>query len=60
MCSSFIPVYCGFTPPTYRGVAYIDGGISNNQIQQDPHTISVSPFSGESDICPMDMDSSRY
>lgn len=59
MCSSFIPFYCGARPPRYRGVAYIDGGISNNQLWQDKDTISVSPFSGESDICPLDMDSAR-
>ncbi|XP_029009315.1 patatin-like phospholipase domain-containing protein 2 isoform X2 [Betta splendens] len=37
MCSCFFPVYCGFLPPSYRGVR---------------NTITVAPFSGESDICP--------
>ena len=40
---------------------YIDGGFTNNMITLDnsPHkrTITVSPFSGESDICPADDDS---
>ncbi|XP_063053314.1 patatin-like phospholipase domain-containing protein 2 [Engraulis encrasicolus] len=55
VCSAFIPVYCGLIPPTLQGVRYVDGGISDNL----PHhhlknTITVSPFSGESDICPRD------
>ncbi|XP_056138403.1 patatin-like phospholipase domain-containing protein 2 [Lampris incognitus] len=53
VCSCFIPFYCGVIPPTYRGVHYIDGAISNNL----PHchlknTITFSAFTGESDICP--------
>ncbi|XP_029909330.1 patatin-like phospholipase domain-containing protein 2 isoform X2 [Myripristis murdjan] len=53
MCSCFIPLYCGVIPPTYRGVRYMDGAISNNL----PHchlknTITFSAFAGESDICP--------
>uniref|UniRef100_A0A8R1HYG4 PNPLA domain-containing protein n=1 Tax=Caenorhabditis japonica TaxID=281687 RepID=A0A8R1HYG4_CAEJA len=58
ICSSFIPLYCGLTPPTFRGVQYIDGGVTNNQPLWDKHTITVSPFAGESDICPLDWDSS--
>ncbi|KAI1732444.1 patatin-like phospholipase domain-containing protein [Ditylenchus destructor] len=60
MCSCFIPFYCGRNPPIYRGEAYIDGGFSNNQPVIDIHTISVSPFSGESDICPSDVDSASF
>ncbi|KAI1725943.1 patatin-like phospholipase domain-containing protein [Ditylenchus destructor] len=60
MCSCFIPFYCGRNPPVYRGEAYIDGGFSNNQPVIDIHTISVSPFSGESDICPSDVDSASF
>ena len=34
---------------------YVDGGISDNLPQYDhKNTITVSPFSGESDICPRD------
>ncbi|XP_051886744.1 patatin-like phospholipase domain containing 3 isoform X2 [Pristis pectinata] len=34
---------------------YVDGGISNNLPQYElKNTITVSPFSGESDICPRD------
>jgi len=60
LCSCFIPFYCGRTPPTYRGEHYIDGGFSDNQPGKwEPGTVTVSPFSGESDICPSDEDSAR-
>ncbi|CAH2278338.1 patatin-like phospholipase domain-containing 2 [Pelobates cultripes] len=55
ICSAFVPIYCGIIPPTFRGVRYVDGGISNNLPEYDlKNTITVSPFSGESDICPRD------
>ncbi|XP_061577668.1 patatin-like phospholipase domain-containing protein 2 isoform X2 [Cololabis saira] len=55
VCSAFIPVYCGLIPPTFQGVRYVDGGISDNLPQYElKNTITVSPFSGESDICPRD------
>ncbi|XP_078098922.1 patatin-like phospholipase domain containing 3 [Sander vitreus] len=55
ICSSFIPIYCGLIPPSFRGVRYVDGGISNNLPQSElKNTITISPFSGESDICPRD------
>ncbi|KAI6187596.1 PNPLA domain-containing protein [Aphelenchoides besseyi] len=57
LCSSFIPFYSGWQPPIYRGEAYCDGGLSDNQPVYDVNTITVSPFSGESDICPSDEDS---
>ena len=57
MCACFIPLYCGITPPKFRGVQYIDGGVSDNQPIYDEHTVTVSPSSGESDICPPDWDS---
>uniref|UniRef100_A0A0N5CLE0 PNPLA domain-containing protein n=1 Tax=Thelazia callipaeda TaxID=103827 RepID=A0A0N5CLE0_THECL len=56
-CSCFIPVYGGFVYPTFRGEIYIDGGASNNQPVIDMDTITVSPFSGETDICPADEES---
>ncbi|KAM9352305.1 patatin-like phospholipase domain-containing protein 2 [Symphorus nematophorus] len=53
MCSCFFPVYCGFIPPSYRGVLYMDGALSNNMpLFEHRNTITVAPFSGESDICP--------
>ncbi|KAM9467630.1 patatin-like phospholipase domain containing 3 [Clarias gariepinus] len=61
ICSAFIPVYCGLFPPTFRGVRYVDGGMSNNLPQSElKNTISISPFSGESDICPKDNSSSLH
>ncbi|XP_023256154.1 patatin-like phospholipase domain-containing protein 2 isoform X1 [Seriola lalandi dorsalis] len=53
MCSCFFPVYCGFVPPSYRGVHYMDGALSNNMpLFEQRNTITMAPFSGESDICP--------
>ncbi|XP_028810662.1 patatin-like phospholipase domain-containing protein 2 [Denticeps clupeoides] len=60
VCSCFIPVYCGLIPPSFRGVRYVDGGISDNLPQSARNTITVSPFSGESDICPRDNSSSFH
>ncbi|KAG7455914.1 hypothetical protein MATL_G00246170 [Megalops atlanticus] len=55
VCSCFIPVYCGLIPPSIKGVRYVDGGISDNLPQYElKNTITISPFSGESDICPRD------
>ncbi|XP_055987832.1 patatin-like phospholipase domain-containing protein 2 [Sorex fumeus] len=55
VCSTFIPVYCGLIPPSLQGVRYVDGGISDNlPLYELRNTITVSPFSGESDICPQD------
>ncbi|CAK6954496.1 patatin-like phospholipase domain-containing protein 2 [Scomber scombrus] len=53
LCSCFFPVYCGFIPPSYRGVHYMDGALSNNMpLLEQRNTITMAPFSGESDICP--------
>ncbi|XP_007421546.2 patatin-like phospholipase domain-containing protein 2, partial [Python bivittatus] len=53
LCSSFVPIYCGLIPPSFRGVRYVDGGLSDNLPQYNlKNTITVSPFSGECDICP--------
>ncbi|KAM6961896.1 patatin-like phospholipase domain containing 3 [Tautogolabrus adspersus] len=61
ICSCFIPVYCGLIPPSFRGVRYVDGGISDNLPQSElKNTISISPFSGESDICPRDNSTSFH
>uniref|UniRef100_A0A3Q0S169 PNPLA domain-containing protein n=1 Tax=Amphilophus citrinellus TaxID=61819 RepID=A0A3Q0S169_AMPCI len=57
LCSCFVPGYCGFVPPSFKGVIYLDGGLSNMQpIAPGPSslTLTVCPFSGESDICPAD------
>ncbi|CAN2387269.1 triglyceride acyl-chain remodeling, partial [Pristimantis euphronides] len=55
ICSAFVPIYCGIIPPIFRGVRYVDGGISNNLPEYElKNTITISPFSGESNICPRD------
>ncbi|XP_054158375.1 patatin-like phospholipase domain-containing protein 2 [Oppia nitens] len=53
-CSSFIPLWSGILPPKFQGIAYIDGGFTDNLPVIDKHTITVTPFSGQSDICPLD------
>lgn len=61
VCSAYIPVYCGIIPPTLQGVRYVDGGISDNLPQYElKNTITVSPFSGESDICPQDTSTNMH
>ncbi|XP_034542009.1 patatin-like phospholipase domain-containing protein 2 isoform X2 [Notolabrus celidotus] len=53
VCSCFFPFYSGFIPPSYRGVRYMDGALSNNMpLFEQRNTITMAPFSGESDICP--------
>lgn len=61
VCSAYIPVYSGLIPPTLQGVRYVDGGISDNLPQYElKNTITVSPFSGESDICPRDTSTNMH
>lgn len=55
ICSCFIPLYCGIIPPSYHGVRYVDGAFSDNIPVCNRGTITVSPFAGESDICPDDL-----
>ncbi|XP_029697838.1 patatin-like phospholipase domain-containing protein 2 isoform X2 [Takifugu rubripes] len=55
ICSCFFPVYCGFIPPSYRGELFLDGALSNNlPLVEQRNTITMAPFSGETDICPKD------
>ncbi|MCL4141322.1 UNVERIFIED_CONTAM: hypothetical protein GTU68_043514, partial [Idotea baltica] len=58
LASAFIPLFSGWMPITVKGVRYIDGGFSDNLPVLDGKTITVSPFRGESDICPKDDNSS--
>ncbi|XP_063233395.1 patanin-like phospholipase domain-containing protein atgl-1 isoform X2 [Bacillus rossius redtenbacheri] len=60
LASAFIPVFSGFLPPKFRGVRYMDGGFSDNLPVLDENTITVSPFCGESDICPRDVSSQLF
>jgi len=60
VCTSFIPFYSGVKPPKYQGVQYVDGGFSDNLLQHfKGTTITVSVFSGDSDICPQDVGSQK-
>uniref|UniRef100_A0A665X209 triacylglycerol lipase n=1 Tax=Echeneis naucrates TaxID=173247 RepID=A0A665X209_ECHNA len=53
LCSCFVPFYCGVIPPTYRGVRYVDGAISDNLPRcRLKNTITFSAYAGESDVCP--------
>lgn len=38
----------------------MDGGFSDNLPVLDENTITVSPFCGESDICPRDLSSQLF
>ncbi|KAK9296971.1 hypothetical protein QLX08_009162 [Tetragonisca angustula] len=60
LASAFVPVFSGILPPRYHGIRYIDGGFSDNLPTLDENTITVSPFCGESDICPRDVSSQLF
>lgn len=55
LCSCFIPFFSGMIAPKFKGIRYVDGGFSNNHIILDEHTVTISPFAGECDICPQDL-----
>ncbi|CAH8510482.1 Patatin-like phospholipase domain-containing protein 2 [Schistosoma haematobium] len=54
LCSAYIPIFSGFVPLTFRGQLVVDGGLSNNLLSINQQTIKVSPFAGDSDICPLE------
>lgn len=54
LCSAHVPLYSGLIPPSFHGTRYVDGGLSDNLPILNDETITVSPFAGESDICPSD------
>ncbi|XP_064156201.1 patatin-like phospholipase domain-containing protein 2 [Anguilla rostrata] len=61
LCSCFLPLYCGLTPPRFKGDYYMDGGFTSIQPVHNRHRIlSVSPFAGDVDICPRDPPQSHY
>ncbi|XP_053995902.1 1-acylglycerol-3-phosphate O-acyltransferase Pnpla3 isoform X1 [Hylaeus anthracinus] len=60
LASAFIPLFSGLLPPRFRGIRYMDGGFSDNLPTLDENTITVSPFCGESDICPRDESSQLF
>lgn len=59
-CSFFIPGFSGYLPPKFHGVRYMDGAFSNNLVALDDGTVTVSPFYGETDICPRDDTDFKY
>lgn len=60
LCACFIPVFSGILPPRFHGVRYMDGAFSDNLPTLDENTVTVSPFCGESDICPRDQSSQLF
>ncbi|XP_061760477.1 patatin-like phospholipase domain-containing protein 2 [Nerophis ophidion] len=56
LCSCFVPGYCGMLPPSINGVHYMDGGFSSilPVVSLPGRILTVSPFSGETDVCPAD------
>ncbi|KAL7644693.1 UNVERIFIED_CONTAM: hypothetical protein RMT77_004234 [Armadillidium vulgare] len=54
ICSCFIPLFSGIKTPTLHGEKYIDGGFSNNLPIAKKPSLTISPFAGNSDICPKD------
>ncbi|KAM7032744.1 omega-hydroxyceramide transacylase-like [Acridotheres tristis] len=55
VCSCFVPLCFGFSPPKFRGVRYLDGELAMWRADfVSPSTITISAFSGEYDICPRD------
>lgn len=60
LATSFVPFFSGLLPPRFHGIRYMDGGFSDNLPTLDENTITVSPFCGESDICPRDISSQLF
>lgn len=54
LASCFIPLLSGWLPPRLNGQLVFDGGYSDNVPVVQANTITVSPFSGNQDICPLD------
>ncbi|KAM6945346.1 patatin-like phospholipase domain-containing protein 4 [Aplochiton taeniatus] len=54
LASSFVPVYAGLRPVEFQGQTWIDGGFTDSlPILPVGRTITVSPFAGPQDICPV-------
>ncbi|KAL7370210.1 hypothetical protein ABVT39_022235 [Epinephelus coioides] len=54
LASSFVPVYAGLQPVEFRGQKWIDGGLTDSlPILPVGRTITVSPFAGKQDVCPV-------
>ncbi|XP_069573307.1 patatin-like phospholipase domain-containing protein 4 isoform X1 [Brachyistius frenatus] len=56
LASSFVPVYAGLKPVEFRGQKWIDGGFTDSlPLLPVGRTITVSPFAGRQDVCPVHM-----
>ncbi|XP_074520682.1 patatin-like phospholipase domain-containing protein 4 [Halichoeres trimaculatus] len=54
LASSFVPVYAGVKPVDFRGQKWIDGGFTDSlPILPVGRTVTVSPFAGLQDVCPI-------
>ncbi|XP_061572023.1 patatin-like phospholipase domain-containing protein 4 [Cololabis saira] len=54
LASSFVPVYAGLKPVQFKGQKWMDGGFSDSlPLLPVGRTITVSPFSGLQDVCPV-------
>ncbi|KAM6894110.1 patatin-like phospholipase domain-containing protein 4 [Xenentodon cancila] len=54
LASSFVPVYAGLKPVEFQGQKWIDGGFTDGlPILPAGRTITVSPFAGPQDVCPV-------
>lgn len=54
LASSFVPFYAGFKPVEFRGETWVDGGFTDSlPILPFGRTVTVSPFSGPQDVCPV-------
>ncbi|KAA8579674.1 hypothetical protein FQN60_006767 [Etheostoma spectabile] len=54
LASSFVPFYAGLKPLELRGQKWMDGGFSDSlPILPVGRTITVSPFAGLQDVCPV-------
>ncbi|XP_014832128.1 PREDICTED: patatin-like phospholipase domain-containing protein 4 isoform X1 [Poecilia mexicana] len=54
LASSFVPLYAGLRPVEFSGQKWIDGGFTDSlPILPVGRTITVSPFAGLQDVCPV-------
>ncbi|XP_059183562.1 patatin-like phospholipase domain-containing protein 4 isoform X2 [Centropristis striata] len=54
LASCFVPVYAGLKPVEFRGQKWMDGGFTDSlPILPVGRTITVSPFAGLQDVCPV-------
>lgn len=54
LASSFVPIYAGFEAVEFSGQKWVDGGFTDSlPILPVGRTITVSPFAGTQDVCPV-------